>query len=93
MRIVWSLIRIWEEAAIQKHGRFAKAVSIKIIETLKVHRPVLGCTDISINVIILMFQCQYLVDPIPLATAHMMDILVTIHAKMAARQRLHANVS
>ena len=59
------------------HGRFAKAVSIKIIETPKVHRLV-GCTDISINVIILMFQCQYLVDPIPLATAHMKDILVTI---------------
>ena len=60
------------------HGRFAKAVSINIIETLKVHRPVVGCTDISIDVIILMFQCQYLVDPIPLATAHMKDILVTI---------------
>jgi len=58
------------------HGRFAKAVSIKIIESLIVH--IVGYTDISINVIILMFQCQYLVDPIPLATAHMKDILVTI---------------
>ena len=46
---------------------------------------------ISIDVIILMFQWQYLVKSI--RTAHMLDILVTIHAKMAARQRLHANVS